>query len=42
MNDPTDIRRRYRQFADRECKGYSDLYYGLALAHPHGAELTWL
>ena len=32
MNDPTDIRRRYRQFADRECKGYSDLYYRLALA----------
>ena len=31
-NDPTDIKRRYRQFADRECKGYSDVYYGLALA----------
>lgn len=32
MNDPGDIKRRYRQFADRECKGYSDVYYGLALA----------
>ena len=30
-DDPTDIKRRYRQFADRECKGYSDLYDGLAL-----------
>ena len=32
MNDPTGIKRRYRQFADMECKGYSDVYYGLALA----------
>jgi hypothetical protein len=32
MNEPTDIKRRYRQFADRECKGYSDVYYGLAVA----------
>lgn len=32
MNEPTGIKRRYRQFADMECKGYSDLYYGLALA----------
>jgi len=32
MNEPTDVKRRYRQFADRECKGYSDVYYGLALA----------
>jgi hypothetical protein len=32
MNEPTDIKRRYRQFADRECRGYSDIYYGLALA----------
>src|SRR5437870_11124367 len=32
MNDPTGIKRRYRQFADMECKGYSDIYYGLALA----------
>ena len=32
MNDPTCIKRRYRQFADVECKGYSDVYYGLALA----------
>ncbi len=32
MNDPARIKRRYRQFADTECKGYSDVYYGLALA----------
>jgi hypothetical protein len=25
------IRRQYRQFAELECKGYSELYYGLAL-----------
>src|SRR5207245_10069672 len=32
MNDAADVKRRYRQFADMECKGYSDVYYGLALA----------
>lgn len=32
MNDPARIKRRYRQFADTECKGYSDIYYGLGLA----------
>jgi len=32
VNDPTAIKRRYRQFADAECKGYSDAYYRLALA----------
>jgi hypothetical protein len=32
VNDPAAIRRRYRQFADAECKGYSDAYYRLALA----------
>lgn len=32
MNDPGGVKQRYRQFADRECKGYSDLYYDLALA----------
>ena len=32
MNDPARIKRRYRQFADAECKGYSDIYYELALA----------
>lgn len=32
MNDPTGIRRRYQQFAETECKGYSDAYYRLALA----------
>lgn len=32
MGDPAGIKRRYRQFADLECKAYSDLYYRLALA----------
>ena len=32
MNDPARIKRRYRQFADTECKGYSDIYHALALA----------
>jgi hypothetical protein len=32
MSDPADIKRQYRQFADLECKGYSDHYYRLALA----------
>lgn len=32
MNDPARTKRRYRQFADAECKGYSNIYYGLALA----------
>lgn len=32
MNDLADIKQRYRHFAERECKGYSDAYYELALA----------
>jgi hypothetical protein len=32
VNDTANIKRQYRQFADRECKGYSDLYDALALA----------
>lgn len=32
MNDPSALKRRYQQFADAECKGYSDVYYRLALA----------
>jgi hypothetical protein len=32
MNDPARIKRRYRQFADTECRGYSNAYYELALA----------
>jgi len=31
-SDAADIKRRYREFAERECKGYSDIYYELALA----------
>jgi hypothetical protein len=27
-----DVAQRYRQFADRECRGYSQLYYELAVA----------
>ncbi len=32
MSDREDVRSQYRRFADRECKGYSDAYYRLALA----------
>src|SRR5262245_47606467 len=32
MGDPTSIQRRYREFAETECKGYSDRYYRLALS----------
>jgi len=32
MNDPVEIKRRYRQFGEMECRGYSDLYYALTLA----------
>ena len=31
-HDPERIKQRYRLFADRECQGYSDAYYRLALA----------
>ena len=40
MNDPARIKRRYRQFADTECKGYSDLYYALALAAAENDEVV--
>lgn len=39
MNDPTAIRRQYRQFAETECKGYSDIYCELALAVSEDAEV---
>jgi hypothetical protein len=32
MNGVEDVKARYRQFAEVECKGYSDLYYRLAHA----------
>ncbi len=32
MNDPRGLALRYRQFAETECRGYSDAYYRLALA----------
>src|SRR5439155_145699 len=32
VNDPGSIKQRYRQFADTECRGYSEAYYRLALA----------
>jgi hypothetical protein len=32
MGDPAAIKLEYRQFAETECKGYSDLYYRLALS----------
>src|SRR5437870_13338175 len=40
MNDAADVKRRYRQFADMECKGYSDVYYGLALAVSEDEEVV--
>ncbi len=40
VNDPARIKRRYRQFADTECKGYSDTYYALALAVSEDDELV--
>jgi hypothetical protein len=39
MNEASDIRRRYRQFAETECKGYSDVYYALALAMSENDEV---
>ena len=32
MNDPGSIKQRYRQFAETECRGYSEAYYRLSLA----------
>jgi len=32
MGDPGRTKQRYREFAERECKGYSDVYFRLALA----------
>jgi len=32
MGDSTGVQRRYREFAETECRGYSDLYYRLALS----------
>ena len=31
MHDPARVKRRYQQFADTECRSYSDAYYALAL-----------
>ena len=31
MGDPTGVQRRHREFAETECRGYSNLYYRLAL-----------
>lgn len=40
MSDRADVQRRYRRFADVECKGYSDVYYRLALAVADDDALT--
>ena len=40
MGDATGIQQRYRQFAETECKGYSDLYYRLALSVSQDDELA--
>jgi hypothetical protein len=39
MNPPEEIERQYRRFAERECRGYSDLYYRLALAVAADADI---
>ena len=39
MMDTARIKRRYLQFADTECKGYSDIYYRLSLAVAEHDEL---
>jgi len=32
MKSAGDIERAYREFADKECRGYSPLYFDLAVA----------
>lgn len=40
MGDPAAIKLEYRQFAEIECKGYSDLYYHLALSVAEDDEMA--
>ena len=40
MGDPAGLKWRYRQFAETECKGYSDLYYRLALSVSYDDEVA--
>ena len=40
MNDPGDIKQRYRRFADMECKGYSEILYALARAVSEDDEMV--
>ena len=40
MGDATGIQRRYREFAETECRGYSDLYYRLALCVSESEEMA--
>ena len=40
MSEPTDIQRRYREFAETECRGYSDHYHRLALAVSESEEVA--
>jgi len=40
MGDPAGIKRQYRQFAGTECKGYSDLYYRLAISVSEDDEMA--
>ena len=42
MGDPAGIKRQYRQFAGTECKGYSDLYYRLAISVSEDDEMAGL
>lgn len=40
MSDPARVKQRYRQFADTECRGYSDIYYALALVVSEDEEVA--
>ena len=40
MGDSTGVQRRYREFAETECRGYSDLYYRLALSVSESEEMA--
>ena len=40
MGDSTGVQRRYREFAETECRGYSDHYHRLALAVSESEEVA--
>lgn len=40
IHDPEEIARTYRRFAERECRGYSEAYYRLALDVAEDADIV--